>query len=179
MVANAPAVVSGRADEAGHVGGAASSHRVSRQSGSALKRPRARPPVAVPQWCRIRVDDTSEEYLAEARRIRSSSSDRCPRPPANVSHLASAAVKHSGGRREPDCFDAPSAVANPSATRLPERAMLRRAVTSSKKKRSLGRSTRRTSAAANRQSGTWRIMPRPTTASRLASRAAIRAASQT
>ncbi len=30
--------------------------------------PRARPPVAVLRWCRIRVDDTPGEYLAEARR---------------------------------------------------------------------------------------------------------------
>jgi hypothetical protein len=30
--------------------------------------PRVRPPVAVLRWCRIRVDDTPEEYLAEARR---------------------------------------------------------------------------------------------------------------
>ena len=34
----------------------------------ALLGPRARPPVAVLRWCRIRVDDTPEEYLAEARR---------------------------------------------------------------------------------------------------------------
>jgi hypothetical protein len=34
----------------------------------ALLGPRARPPVTVLQWCRIRVDDTPEEYLAEARR---------------------------------------------------------------------------------------------------------------
>jgi deazaflavin-dependent oxidoreductase (nitroreductase family) len=34
----------------------------------ALLGPRARPPVAVLQRCRIRVDDTPEEYLAEARR---------------------------------------------------------------------------------------------------------------
>jgi len=30
--------------------------------------PRTRPPVAVLRWCRIRIDDTPEEYLAEARR---------------------------------------------------------------------------------------------------------------
>ena len=30
--------------------------------------PRVRPPVAVLRWCRIRVDDTPEEYLGEARR---------------------------------------------------------------------------------------------------------------
>jgi deazaflavin-dependent oxidoreductase (nitroreductase family) len=34
----------------------------------ALLGPRARPPVAVLRWCQIRVDDTPEEYLAEARR---------------------------------------------------------------------------------------------------------------
>jgi deazaflavin-dependent oxidoreductase (nitroreductase family) len=34
----------------------------------ALLGPRVRPPVAVLRWCRIRVDDTPEEYLAEARR---------------------------------------------------------------------------------------------------------------
>jgi deazaflavin-dependent oxidoreductase (nitroreductase family) len=34
----------------------------------ALLGPRARPPVAVLRWCRIRVDDTPEEYFAEARR---------------------------------------------------------------------------------------------------------------
>jgi hypothetical protein len=33
----------------------------------ALLGPRARPPVVVLRWCRIRVDDTPEEYLAEAR----------------------------------------------------------------------------------------------------------------
>ena len=34
----------------------------------ALLGPRARPPVAVLRWCRIRVDDTPEEYFAEAQR---------------------------------------------------------------------------------------------------------------
>ena len=34
----------------------------------ALLGPRARPPVAVLRWCRIRVDDAPEEYLDEARR---------------------------------------------------------------------------------------------------------------
>jgi deazaflavin-dependent oxidoreductase (nitroreductase family) len=34
----------------------------------ALLGPRTRPPGAVLRWCRIRVDDTPEEYLAEARR---------------------------------------------------------------------------------------------------------------
>lgn len=34
----------------------------------ALLGPRVRPPVAVLRWVRIRVDDTPEEYLAEARR---------------------------------------------------------------------------------------------------------------
>jgi hypothetical protein len=34
----------------------------------ALLGPRVRPPVAVLRWVRIRVDDTPEEYLDEARR---------------------------------------------------------------------------------------------------------------
>ena len=34
----------------------------------ALLGPRVRPPVAVLRWCRIRVDDTPQEYLDEARR---------------------------------------------------------------------------------------------------------------
>jgi deazaflavin-dependent oxidoreductase (nitroreductase family) len=34
----------------------------------ALLGQRLRPPVAVLRWCRIRVDDTPEEYLGEARR---------------------------------------------------------------------------------------------------------------
>ena len=34
----------------------------------ALLGPRLRPPVALMRWLRIRVDDTTEEYVAEARR---------------------------------------------------------------------------------------------------------------
>jgi deazaflavin-dependent oxidoreductase (nitroreductase family) len=34
----------------------------------ALLGPRVRPPVAVLRWCRLRVDEKPEEYLAEARR---------------------------------------------------------------------------------------------------------------
>ncbi len=46
--------------------------------------------------------------------IRSSSSDRCPRPPANVTHVASAASSRSGGRLAPS-----AAPASPNGRGIP------------------------------------------------------------
>jgi hypothetical protein len=66
----------------------------------ALLGPRARPPVVVLRWCRIRVDDTPEEYLAEARRhpfFRAPTDDRGRRLASRIRRLA--ALSHAGGQR--------------------------------------------------------------------------------
>src|SRR5712692_5715707 len=70
------------------MGLAAHSRTVSTESG-----PRARPPVAVLRWCRIRVDDTPEEYLAEARRHPLFELRPMPEAARYVSYLESADLK--------------------------------------------------------------------------------------